>query len=132
MRKIAIGVAALIALGAAGVAQAGPGRCFDAYGRPIGPVYDTDNPNYGWINSVLAQGGSCTGVASDYRPGGNYYYKPEPKYYAPRHEWKSDGGRKGGYDWQSDHGRKGQSHRDAERDRKTHEEMMKNNPSPRS
>ena len=91
MRKIAIGVAALIALGAAGVAQAGPGRCFDAYGRPIGPVYDTDNPNYGWINSVIARGGSCTGVAVGPRYYGPYYnpyyhpYRYNPNYYGYRY-----------------------------------------------
>ncbi len=76
MRKIAIATIVLGALGFAVPASAGPGQCYDAYGRPIGPVYDTDRPNYGFINSVIRRGGSCTGVQPEYNPnrGRRYFY----------------------------------------------------------
>jgi hypothetical protein len=67
------------ALGLALPAWAGPGQCYDAYGRPVGPVYDTDNPNYGFINSVIRRGGSCTGVQPGYdsdRRNRRYYESP--------------------------------------------------------
>src|ERR1044071_2961476 len=118
MRKLTIGITALAALSLGSAAVAGPGQCYDGHGRPFGPAYDTDRPDYNWINSVLKRGGSCTGVVGPSTPGG-YHFKTEPKYYAPQ------------YDWKSDHGRTGQSHRDAERDRKTQQDDMKNNPCPR-
>jgi hypothetical protein len=66
MRALAIAATLVAAVGLAAPANAGPGQCYDAYGRPIGPVYDTDNPNYGFIQSVLRRGGSCTGVDPGY------------------------------------------------------------------
>ena len=62
MRKLAIAAALAGTFGFAAPALAGPGQCYDAYGRPIGPVYDTDYPNYSFINSVVRRGGSCTGT----------------------------------------------------------------------
>ena len=62
MRKLVL-PAALIALGAASPALAGAGQCYNAYGRPIGPVYDTDYPNYDFINRVIARG-TCTACAN--------------------------------------------------------------------
>lgn len=94
MRKIALVTAVVGIAGAFGFAApafAGPGQCYDYYGRPVGPVYDTDNPNYGLINSVLARGGHCTGVVSPYTPGpGNsYYYRQGPRRdYQPRQNWR--------------------------------------------
>ena len=89
MRKIAVATIVLGALGFAAPAIAGPGQCYDAYGRPIGPVYDTDNPNYGFINSVIRRGGSCTGVQPEDNPnrGRRYYYddRPSPRYYRDRY-----------------------------------------------
>lgn len=87
MRKIALAAGIAGAVFAAAPAFAGPGQCYDAYGRPVGPVYDTDNPNYGFINSVMRRGGSCTGVVSPpsrpryrdydrgYGPYNRYYYR---------------------------------------------------------
>lgn len=65
MRKLAClaaGLGAVVVAGAESPASAGPGRCFDAYGRPTGPIYNTDAPPYGLICGVLRRGGSCTGV----------------------------------------------------------------------
>lgn len=78
MRKfvIAAGLAGTFAVAAP--AMAGPGQCYDAYGRPVGGVYDTDHPNYGFINAVIRRGGSCTGVVTaPGNPGyrGNYGYQ---------------------------------------------------------
>ena len=77
MRKGLLGATCLAAIGLVGAASpafAGPGQCYDAYGRRVGPVYDTDRPNYGFINSIIRRGGSCTGVVSPpSRPQYNYY-----------------------------------------------------------
>ncbi len=68
MNKLAIPLTLAAALAAAVLAaapaMAGPGQCYDAYGRPVGPGYDTDRPNYAFIDSVVRRGGSCTGVVS--------------------------------------------------------------------
>jgi hypothetical protein len=68
MKKLAIAAVLAGTFGLAAPALAGPGQCYDHYGRPVGPVYDTDHPNYGFINSVIRNGGSCTGVQSGYNP----------------------------------------------------------------
>lgn len=91
MRKTVLAATVLgalgAALGAAATAHAGPGQCYDAYGRPIGPVYDTDHPNYAFLDSVVRRGGTCTGMNNPparrgyqpnygydgYRRDGNYY-----------------------------------------------------------
>lgn len=65
MKKLATVTAALVALFAVGAespANAAMGQCFDAYGRPVGPPHNTDNPPYGLICSVYARGGQCTHV----------------------------------------------------------------------
>lgn len=65
MRTLASMTAALGLLGAIAAvnpAAAATGQCFDAYGRPVGPPHDTDNPPYGLICSVYRQGGQCTHV----------------------------------------------------------------------
>jgi hypothetical protein len=84
MRTLAIAAALVGALGFAAPALAGYGHCYDAYGRPVGPAYDTDRPNYGFIQSVTRRGGSCTGVNTgyrqDYRNRGNRYYYDDPNY----------------------------------------------------
>jgi hypothetical protein len=82
MRKIGFAAIALGALAFATPALAGPGQCYDAYGRPVGPVYDTDYPNYNFINAVIRRGGSCTGVQPYYNPYGNRYY--DQQYYYDR------------------------------------------------
>ncbi len=75
MKTMLFAAALIGGLGAAGSAIAGVGQCFDRFGNPVGPSYDTDRPNYGYINSVLARGGSCTGV----NPG--WGYGPHTRYY---------------------------------------------------
>jgi hypothetical protein len=78
MRVLAIAATLVAAVGVTAPANAGPGQCYDAYGRPIGPVYDTDNPNYGFIQSVIRRGGSCTGVDPNY--GQQRRYRGEGRY----------------------------------------------------
>jgi hypothetical protein len=94
MKMLAIPLVLLAAAAAAAPAMAGPGQCYDAYGRPIGPAYDTDNPNYGFIDSVLRRGGSCTGVISPpsrpnygqpnyYEEGDRRRARPQRRYHGP-------------------------------------------------
>ncbi|MCW5771965.1 MAG: hypothetical protein KIT16_10045 [Rhodospirillaceae bacterium] len=109
MRKFARLAAAVGIAGAFGLAAApafaGQGQCYDYYGRPVGGPYNTDHPNYGFINSVLARGGSCTGVVSPYTPGpGNsYYHRQGPNYrydrphYQPRRSRREERERPPGY-----------------------------------
>jgi hypothetical protein len=80
MPRLGIAFTVVGALCFAAPALASPGQCYDAYGRPVGPVYDTDRPNYRFINSVIRRGGSCTGVRSDYDASPNYYYSPKRQY----------------------------------------------------
>jgi hypothetical protein len=86
MRKLAIFTVAAGIVGLLGAAPAfaSAGQCYDAYGRPVGPVYDTDHPNYGYIDSILARGGSCTGVVTP--PSNSYNYGPRYYHYAPRYQ----------------------------------------------
>ncbi len=84
MKKLAIAAVLAGTFGLAAPALAGPGQCYDHNGRPVGPVYDTDNPNYGFINSVIRNGGSCTGVQSGYNPYGRRTYQYD---YGPRYDY---------------------------------------------
>lgn len=52
-------------------AAAAVGQCYDAYGRPVGAPFNTYHPNRGFIDAVIARGGTCT-VSGD------------PGAYAPR------------------------------------------------
>jgi hypothetical protein len=72
MRKIIFAATLIGAVGAAWSAIAGPGQCYDAYGRPVGPAYDTDHPNYGFLDSVVRRGGTCTGMQPNYNYGPRY------------------------------------------------------------
>jgi len=82
MRKIALAAGLAGALFAAAPAFAGPGQCYNAYGRPVGPVYDTDRPNYRFLNSVMRRGGTCTGnVSPPNRPRYRGYEQPSRPYY---------------------------------------------------
>ena len=92
MKKLACVTAALGALvmiGVGGPASAAMGQCFDAHGRPVGPPHDTDNPPYGMICSIYAQGGQCTHVQPGWaesncayapRYRSQYHYDPKPDY----------------------------------------------------
>ncbi|MCW5771439.1 MAG: hypothetical protein KIT16_07390 [Rhodospirillaceae bacterium] len=61
----------LLALAGAGTlafalpAHAAPGQCFDAAAQAIGPVYDTETPDTGFINWVQARGGECRALRAD-------------------------------------------------------------------
>ena len=102
MKKLACVTAALGALvmiGIGGPADAAMGQCFDAYGRPIGPPHSTDNPPYGMICSVYAQGGQCTYVQPGWAESNcGYaprYYGYKPDYgYKPHYGYKSYDGHK--------------------------------------
>ncbi len=52
-------------------ALAATGQCYDAYGRPVGAPFNTFHPNRGFIDSVIARGGTCTvsGDPGPYAPG---------------------------------------------------------------
>jgi len=71
IRTLAVAAAVTLSAGLATPALAGPGQCYDAYGRPVGPVYDTDRPNYRFLDSVVRRGGTCTGMTQ--RPQGPRY-----------------------------------------------------------
>jgi hypothetical protein len=61
---------ALISLSAAAAAAPawGLGQCFDRAGRPIGPTFDIEQPDYNFIRSVYARGGSCLSMDDTARP----------------------------------------------------------------
>jgi hypothetical protein len=78
-------------LGVESPAIAATGQCFDAYGRPVGPPHNTDNPPYGLICSVYRRGGTCThvqeqwaqsncGLAPRYRYRDDRYRDDYPRY----------------------------------------------------
>jgi hypothetical protein len=86
MRKLALVAAAIGLLGALGAATpslAATGQCFDAYGRPLGPPYNTDNPPYGTFCAAFRQGGSCTGVSPSWAESNCGY--------SPRRYYRDDG-----------------------------------------
>ena len=83
MRKLVYLSAALAAfavIGAGSPASAAMGQCFDAYGRPVGPPHNTDNPPYGMICSVYRRGGSCTHVQPGWAES-NCGITPRYRYY---------------------------------------------------
>ena len=91
MRILAIAATLVGAMGFTAPAFSGPGQCYDASGRQVGPTYDTDNPNYGFIQSVIRRGGSCTGVNPGYgqerrRYRDDRYYYNEPSPYRRRYD----------------------------------------------
>jgi len=87
------------AIATANPASAAMGQCFDAYGRPVGPPHNTDNPPYGLICSVYRQGGQCThvqynwavnncGLAPRYQGYREYYdYTPRPSYRSRHYDY---------------------------------------------
>lgn len=120
------------ALGAANPAAADVGQCFDAWGRPLGPPHNTDNPPYGLICQVYRQGGRCTHVqpqwaASNcgFRPRGHYNrgyydYDSSPRYRSRRYDYNPGSGRR-----DEDRGyRRGETPREREI-----RQFKKNNPS---
>ena len=60
---IAIGLALGAALTTA--SQAATARCFDSFGAPVGPVFDTLYPNHHWIRWIEARGGTCRSMMPD-------------------------------------------------------------------
>lgn len=52
-------------LALAAPAAAAPGHCFNAAGQPVGPVYDTEQPNTQFITWVQARGGECRALRAD-------------------------------------------------------------------
>lgn len=86
LRKFVIAAGLIGAMGAAGSAIAGTGQCYDAYGRPVGPVYDTDRPNYAFLDAVVRRGGTCTGMSNppSRQRGRNYYDRDDHDGYRGR------------------------------------------------
>lgn len=88
------------AIAAVNPAAAAAGQCFDAYGRPVGPPHNTDNPPYGLICSVYRQGGQCTHVQPQWAEancgiGPRHGYSPnhgyQPNYgYQPRYRYQRE------------------------------------------
>jgi hypothetical protein len=52
-------------LALAAPAAAAPGHCFDSAGQPVGPVYDTEQPDTRFITWVQARGGECRALRAD-------------------------------------------------------------------
>jgi hypothetical protein len=63
MRTRSLGFAGALAVGiaasAGAPASAAPAHCFDSFGAPLGPAFDTVYPDYNWIRWVQDRGGSC-------------------------------------------------------------------------
>ncbi len=78
MRSAIFAASVIGALGVAGPAIAGVGQCFDRFGQPWGATYDTDYPNYGFINYVQRRGGYCRRLS-----GGPVAAAPPPVVVAP-------------------------------------------------
>jgi hypothetical protein len=81
--------AGAIAIVAASPALAGTGQCYDRSGRPIGPSYDTDRPNYDFNRWVSDIGGICRRIGKDFF-GSNG--RPYPREFTDYMQ----GGRRGG------------------------------------
>ncbi len=80
MRNTLASFASIVALLTVSEAAAGPGHCYDRFGRPIGGVYDTDRPDYNWLNWVKARGGICRGIShgeADQLRGRGVVYPPD-------------------------------------------------------
>lgn len=65
MRQKLFLLAGACALGLAAPAAAAPGQCFNAAAQPIGPVYDTEAPDTGFISWVQSRGGECRALRAD-------------------------------------------------------------------
>jgi len=52
-------------LALAAPAMAAPGQCFTAGGQPVGPVYDTEQPNTQFTTWIQARGGECRALRAD-------------------------------------------------------------------
>ena len=66
MRKLPLLIAGALAGAAlAAPAHAASARCFDSFGAPVGPTFDTLYPNYHWIQWVQARGGACRAMTPD-------------------------------------------------------------------
>jgi hypothetical protein len=52
-------------LALAAPAAAAPGQCFAANGDPLGPVFDTEQPNTQFTTWVQARGGECRALRAD-------------------------------------------------------------------
>jgi hypothetical protein len=58
--SVAAAIAAGLAVGGtAAPAAAAPAHCFDQFGQPTGPTYDSAQPNPDWIAWVRNHGGTC-------------------------------------------------------------------------
>jgi hypothetical protein len=100
MRKLAClaaALGALVVIGAESPAFAAMGQCFDAYGRPVGPPHNTDNPPYGFICSVYRRGGQCTHVQPTWAEN-NCGLAPRYRYRDDRYRYRDDY-RRGRYDY---------------------------------
>jgi hypothetical protein len=60
-----LAIAGACAIGLAAPAAAAPGQCFDAAAHPVGPIYDTESPDVGFIDWVQARGGACRALRAD-------------------------------------------------------------------
>jgi hypothetical protein len=102
MKSLATVTAALGLLGAVGAmnpAAAAPAQCFDAYGRPYGPPYDSSHPNYAMICQAFRMGGHCLHVdpqwavnscglnRGSYYNRGHYERDSRPNYRSRRHDY---------------------------------------------
>lgn len=78
MRSFAFATALVGTVVSAAPALAAVGQCYDAYGRPVGHAYDTNYPNYTFMQSVMRSGGACVAV----NPGaGQNAYPPAQRHY---------------------------------------------------
>lgn len=75
LRKL-IPIAALASLALAAPGHAASARCFDASGRPTGEIFRIDEGNLRFVETVIAQGGTCSGVpvGPDRRTAERSYY----------------------------------------------------------
>ncbi len=102
MRTLATVTAALGLLGAVGAmnpAAAAPAQCFDGYGRPYGPPYDSSHPNYAMICQAFRMGGHCMHVDPQwavsscglnrrgYYDRGHYDYDSRPRQRSRRQDY---------------------------------------------
>jgi len=66
MRKLPLLLASALAGAAFALpANAATARCFDSFGAPTGPSFDTLYPNYHWIQWVQTRGGTCRAMTPD-------------------------------------------------------------------
>lgn len=94
MRILSAAAATAALLGLAAVsappAAAATGQCYDAYGRSIGAPFNTFYPNRGFIDSVIARGGTCT-VSGAPAPGA-YAPRPYGTHQYPGYFYRTDPG----------------------------------------